>query len=389
MASNDRILVRGIPLGESAARDIFIEKGRVVRTSVATKQRADIGGKTAIIAPTLFDIQVNGAFGIDLQSPACRPEDVAALSNALAAWGVSRWVPTIITNSPERMTQSFQVLAEALQDSSLRRRIPGVHIEGPYISPEDGPRGAHSAKHVRKPSLRELDQWLKILNGRVLYVTLAPEQRGAIPFIRGCIARGVAVSLGHHGANADQIHAAADAGATLCTHLGNGMSQTINRHANPLWPQLADDRLSISLIADGHHLPADVLISLVRAKDTSRTILTSDATHVAGMPPGPYDLAGVPVELKPNGRICLTGTNLLAGSASMLIDSVRNAAAAGAMTFEEAIHAGSTIPARLFGIKGRQLVISEGKRANFMLLDRAGQHGAKPLAVFIDGARAN
>lgn len=361
------VLVRGVVVGETAPSDIVVEKGRVVSVSTAGRTRPDLGSRTALIGPTLFDIQVNGVMGLDLQSPALRAEDVRAITDCLARWGVSRWAPTIITGPPGAMARGCRVIAEAMQDRVTARAVAGIHLEGPCISPEDGPRGAHSARYVRRPDLRAFDKLCAAAGGHVLYTTVAPELPGAVEYIRGVVDRGITVSLGHHNATREQIARAVDAGARMCTHLGNGLGSMIHRHNNPLWPQLAEDRLAASVIADLQHLPAQMLKAVVRAKGPDRTVLASDAVHIAGLPPGQYALGGLAVELLPTGRICLSGTDLLAGSSLMLLEGVVNAANAGAMTLAEAFASATRVPSRLLGVKHATETPAVGRKAEFVV----------------------
>jgi N-acetylglucosamine-6-phosphate deacetylase len=289
------------------------------------------------------------------------------------------------------MEHGCHVIAEARKDQCLARVIPGIHIEGPYISPLDGPRGAHAKEHVRNPDLREFNRLQKAARGNILYLTLAPELDGAPEFIRAIVARGVMVALGHHNANAEQIANAVRAGARLSTHLGNGLGSTIHRHLNPLWPQLAADRLTAALIADLEHLPLAVLKSFVRAKGPQRVILTSDCVHIAGLEPGKYSLGGLPVEMLPSGRICLSGTDLLAGSSLMLLQGVVNAAHVTDLSLEQAFASASTIPARLLGLKYRFPAPVPGAKADLILFDTANGDGGRPKVtvrcVYINGER--
>ncbi|MEX2015764.1 MAG: amidohydrolase family protein [Candidatus Hydrogenedentales bacterium] len=384
---SDKIIIRGQLLAaghrdDGKLVDIAIDNGRVQSIKPAGRARADIGDRETYLAPPLFDIQVNGAFGIDLLSPDLRPEDVGELSRKLAAWGVGRWVPTVITAAPAHMERACRVIAEAMHDRAVKRAVPGIHLEGPHISHEDGPRGAHDKRHVRPPDLRLFDRLMKAADGHILYTTLAPETPKAIPYIRAVVKRGVAVSLGHHAADADTIRKAADAGATLCTHLGNGLAPKLDRHNNPLWPQLADDRLSISLIADGHHLPPEVLRVFARVKGPGRTILTSDAVHVAGLKPGHYKLGDIPVELNTRGRVSLAGTQLLAGSALMLLQGVVHAAAHTELTLSQAVACASTVPAKLFGLKPLTWPPRTGAQAELIVFRINERNRAVPQAAW-------
>lgn len=361
--------LRGIPLEMTRARDIQVRDGKIISLGPCSSSRSDTGSSRTIIAPLLFDIQVNGVGGIDLQAGDVAPEDVVAITRKLAAQGVSRWVPTVITGPAKRMERTCRVIAETMSDREVKRAVPGIHLEGPYISPHDGPRGAHAKRHVRKPNIREFDAFLEAADGKILYTTVAPEVPGAIPYIRAVVRRGVVAALGHCAAKADDIERAVDAGARLSTHLGNGLASTIHRHDNPLWPQLSNDALTASLIADLHHLPPSMLKTFVRAKGPGNIVLTSDAVHLAGMKPGPYRLGGVPVELKRSGRICLTGTDLLAGSSLSLLQGVINAAQHSDMTVEQAFASASSIPLKLFGLRPAPWPPKVGRKANFILFD--------------------
>ena len=383
-------VVRGMFLGKGRINDVTIRDGKVTDISPARRGGGVIGSKTSIIMPSLFDIQVNGAAGASLQGPDVTVDDVRKVSDYLAASGVSHWVPTVITASLNDMEHSCRILAEAMADKTLGRAIPGIHLEGPCISPVDGPRGAHPKAHVRKPNLRDFDRLEKAAQGKVLYTTVAPELERAPEYIAALTKRGVAVSLGHHNGSAEDVERAADAGAVLCTHLGNGLASQLPRHENPLWPQLAEDRLKASLIADLHHLPPPVLKTFVRAKAPANIILTSDCVHIAGLPPDNYELAGQEVSLNPDGRICLSGTDLLAGSSLMLLQGVVNAVRVTDMSLQQAYASASTIPAKLFGLKHRFQLPSVGKRPNLIVfeLDTTGVEWELQVhGVFIDGER--
>lgn len=375
--------LEGTLLGESRSMRITVKNGVVTR--IATSRDID-----HFIIPLLFDIQVNGYEGIDLQSPDVSAEDVAGITAKLAARGVGRWVPTVITGSQTRMERACSVIAEAMRDPDVKRAVPGIHVEGPYISPVDGPRGAHAKRHVRKPSLREFDRLLDASDGAILYTTVAPEVKGAVSFIRGVVKRNVRVALGHTAATSDDIARAVDAGATLSTHLGNGLSSTIHRHENPLWPQLANDRLTASLIPDLHHLSGEILKTFVRAKGQNNIILTSDCVHLAGMKPGHYDLAGVPVELQRSGRICLKNTDLLAGSSLDLMRGVVNAATCAGLSLRDAFACASSVPAKALGVRMPPWKPKAGRRANFaaIALDRSTPIPRVTVEfVFVNGKR--
>lgn len=386
LASAETILVRGRFFGEGRRIDVKIQNGMVRSVRNAGRTAPDFGDDDAIIAPTLFDIQVNGGFGIDLQSSDLTEDAVIELTKRLHAWGVSRWCPTVITNTLAAMARNCGVIARACQHPVARRAVAGIHLEGPFISPDDGPRGAHRRSCVRVPSVNDFETLYRAAIGKLLYITLAPERPGALDVIRAARRKSVVISLGHHAATRKDIAAAATAGATLCTHLGNAISTTLHRHYNPLWPQLADDRLTISLLADGHHLPTEVLKVFVLVKGTDRVVLTSDLTHLAGFKPGRYDLAEVPVELKASGKICLIGTEMLAGSSAMLPECVWRAAKAAEISLESATRCASAVPARLFNLRARVGPPQKGRRADFVVFQARGGK-VRPQVSFVDGVR--
>ena len=183
-------------------------------------------------------------------------------------------------------------------------------MEGPYISPEDGARGAHPRAHVVAARREDFERRQEAARGRIVLVTLAPEVEGAIALIEWLVTTGVRVAIGHTSATGDQIAAAVSAGATLSTHLGNGCPSILPRHPNVIWDQLAADGLLASVIVDGHHLPPATVKSIVRAKGVDRMILVTDATAAAGSRPGRYRLGDVECELGADGRVSLPGNRI-------------------------------------------------------------------------------
>ncbi len=304
------------------------------------------------ISPALVDIQVNGFAGFDLNVTMVTAEDVCDMVRALWHVGTGFLCPTVVTASFENIGNSLCAIVDACNsDLAVAHSILGIHLEGPYISAVDGPRGAHPLKHVREPDLDEFQRWQDIAEGMIRVVTLAPEKEGAIPFIEKLVATGIVVALGHTNASADDIQAAISAGAKLSTHLGNGAHALIRRHPNYIWEQLGADDLSASFIVDGHHLPSTVVKSMMRAKTLDRCVLISDATALAGMSPGTYQFAGQSVELTADRCVHLAGTEYLAGSAIELARGVENSVRFAGISLKEAISLATLQPTRLLGIK--------------------------------------
>jgi N-acetylglucosamine-6-phosphate deacetylase len=306
----------------------------------------------------LIDLQVNGFGGIDLNSGRLTPDEVLALTEKMLALGVTTFLPTLITASEEAIVAGLRAVAEARRRyPAVRDAVPFVHVEGPSVSPADGPRGAHPTEHVRAPSLAEFERWQRAGDGLVGMETLAPEHNGAVEYIAALAARGVHVAIGHTAAAPRQIADAVEAGARLSTHLGNGAAATLPRHPNFIWTQLADDRLTASFIADGQHLPADTFKAMLRAKGLANAILVSDSVALAGMPPGRYRQAvGGEVDVDANGRIGVAGTPYLAGAGQPLHADVALAIRMAGLTLAEGLRLATVNPGRFVGRPGRLVI---------------------------------
>jgi N-acetylglucosamine-6-phosphate deacetylase len=365
---NSTLLVRGQLLDSGLVADVLVCNGLVRDISVGKLLgKPDLGSDETLLAPALADMQVNGGFGIDLQRDDLVLDEVIELGRKLAAHGVARWVPTLVTAPVDSMERRAWRIVEALTaDPATDASVPGIHFEGPFISRADGPRGAHPREHALEPSLSVMKRLVNAAGGRVACVTLAPELPGAPALIRALSKQSIVAALGHHAANATQVAKAAESGATLCTHLGNGLATTIHRHHNPVWPQLANDRLHASFIADLHHLPEEALKAMIWAKGPERCILVSDAVCLAGMKPGKYRLFGADVEKRKDGKVCLAGTELLAGSGTLLLDGVINAWLAADLTMGEAFDCASMNPLQLLGIPAPPWPPRKGRRAEFI-----------------------
>ena len=274
-----------------------------------------------VIAPGFVDLQINGYGGQEFNDLNLSVEDVRRVSVQMDVDGVTSYLPTLTSQSFEMMHHAFTVMNEALStDAEVQRRVIGFHMEGPYMSAEDGPRGAHPVEHMRAPDWGEFCRLQEAAGGNIRFLTMSPEYDGSAEFISKVAGSGVLVSIGHTGANSDQIKAAVDAGARMSTHLGNGAHRQLRRHPNYLWDQLADDRLVASLIVDGHHLPAEVVKVFMRCKGVDGAVLVSDITGMAGMPPGLYENESIgSVEVLEDGRLVVPGQRQLLAGASLPI----------------------------------------------------------------------
>jgi N-acetylglucosamine-6-phosphate deacetylase len=302
------------------------------------------------VAPAFFDLQVNGCDGVSFNAPDLTVEGVHHVVAVCRRHGIGGMLPTLVTNSFNALAHGFQTLARACDDPALARVLPGFHLEGPYISGDDGPRGAHPREHVRPPNSAEFRRLQDAAGGRIRLVTLAPEHEGATRFIEERVREGVVVAIGHTAATAAQIHDAIRAGARLSTHLGNGSHAILPRHPNYIWEQLAADELWASLICDGHHLPTSVAKCIIRVKTPARAILTCDASPLAGSPPGRYRLWGHEFEVQPNGKVVVPGTPYLAGSGAFTDHCVATAIRDAGLSLAEAVDMAGARPRELLGL---------------------------------------
>lgn len=335
------------------------------------------------IAPAFWDIQFNGRWGISFSGPGLTPEDVARIVRAQVGLGSGHVCPTLITASFEATRHGVATIAAACERfPDIARRVACIHLEGPWISGADGYRGAHPLAAVRDPDWDEFARWQEAANGRIGLVTLAPERPGAIAIIGRLAAAGVVVALGHTAADGATLDAAVAAGATLSTHLGNGIVANLPRHPNPIWQQAADDRLAASVIADGHHLDPAILKVLARAKGADRLILVSDASPLAGLPPGIYGEWAV----DPSGKIVVAGTPYLAGSNQSLAVGLGHLMRWAGWGPAAAVATVTTNPATLLSRPVPRLEV--GEPADFVVF-RIGEDGAVELrGVWVDGRPA-
>ncbi len=343
---------------------------------------------SGLLLPGLVDLQVNGCAGTDFGDPQVGTAEIDQAVRHLWSYGVTAFCPTLITAPLSRMRERLRTLDDARStSSSAALSLRGAHLEGPWISAEDGARGAHPRAHVQEP---EISAALDLVSsGRVAIVTVAPELPGAIGLIGALRSVGVRVSLGHSAASAAEVRPAVEAGATLSTHLGNGVSASLPRHPNLVWEQLAEDRLSAMFIADLHHLDAATLSAMVRAKGERRVILVSDMTSIGGLPPGRHQTwIGGEVELSDSGRLSVVGTPYLAGAALPLVAGLSHVLAHGIMTPAAALASVSDSPrAVIDGTPLAPAALSPGSPADIVLADWDPHQGVVPRETIVGGER--
>ena len=379
---SQRLLGRDPVTGRGLAVEV---EGGVIRSV----EFADHGERQWLSAG-FVDLQVNGYAGHDLNGPTLDVATVRALCQALLKVGVTTFFPTIITAPEARIVAALRTIREACaQSPEVAAMVAGIHVEGPHIAPEDGPRGAHPAADVRPPDIAEFDRWQQAAGGHVKLVTLSPHWPEAPAYVRHLVKSGVLVSLGHTSADAAQIAAAIDAGASLSTHLGNGSHALLNRRHNHLWPQLADDRLTAMFIADGHHLTAAQLKVMLRAKGLGRSLLVSDTVALGGLAAGKYQTPiGGKVELRADGFLAIDdGTgNYLAGAALPLLAALPVLVNQVGLTFGESLALMTSAPGRVIGGRG---VLAVGQPADLVAMEwDGGAATPRVVGVWSRGTRS-
>jgi N-acetylglucosamine-6-phosphate deacetylase len=322
------------------------------------------------IAPGLIDNQVNGYAGIDFSGGDLSLNSIKKAAELMLHDGVTTFLPVVVTGSQENMLRNLRILSGALTDHQLRASIPGFHLEGPWLSAETGFYGCHPVKYLRKPTISEFTEYQEAADGNIIEITIAPELDGAMELIRYCSENGVKVALGHTNASAVQIAEAVRNGAGISTHLGNGCANLIDRHRNPLWPQLANDLLTPSVIADGHHLLPEELKVFSKAKGFDNMIITSDVNFLIGMKPGIYEYMGSKVVMSSDGLVKVPELNCLAGASMPLKKGIEIMMRDTGCTLGQAVNLATINVAKVLGLNERG-TLESGKKADLILFNSA------------------
>lgn len=359
--------VEGLSYLDNSPVRVEFTDGKISRV-VKIKKLSD-PASPLYVAPGLFDNQINGYKGVSFvdMGGELTLEGITLITKSLWEKGVTSYLPTVTTNDKQIFLKNFALLARAKENPELLGSIPGFHLEGPFISPVDGFRGAHPLKYVRNPDWNEFMELYQASGKNILQVTLAPETEGAGDFIAKCRENNIVVGLGHHNGSMEQITEAIDKGARIATHFGNGCANTINRHANPLWPQLSDDRLMLSLIGDGFHLRPEQINVFYKVKGPEKIIITSDVSPLGGLNPGKYlNVIGDTLELTPEGSVIYPAQKVLSGSGAALNKGVGNVMKVTGCSLGQAIGMASTNAARLYKLNDRG-ELKPGMRADLIL----------------------
>jgi N-acetylglucosamine-6-phosphate deacetylase len=340
---------------------VVVEDGRIDDVPRTPREGAlpDHVIDVPIVAPGLIDLQVNGGFGVDLQTGA-DPEAYRVLAQRLPETGITAYLPTLISSDAERYRTAIAAFETGREEPGARAL--GLHLEGPFLSPAR--KGAHPLTAIAEADDRLFAELLEIAWLRLM--TLAPERSGGLARIRRLRDRGVLVSLGHTDATYEEFTAGVAAGAKMATHLYNAMAPFGHRAPGAIGAALGDERVTVGLIADGvHSHPASVRLA-VRTKGIDRVALVTDMMAAAGMPSGTYELGGQPVTVDEiSARL---GDGTLAGAILTLDQAVRNVVDWTNATPAEAIRMATEIPSGLLERPDRGQ-LRAGARADLALFD--------------------
>lgn len=273
----------------------------------------------------LIDLQVNGYMGVDFSSPQLTESDFVRSCLKMIKHGVNAFLPTLITSSEALYKRNLPIIAKAMEMPEIKKHILGIHAEGPFISNEPGFVGAHNPKWTKKPDIDFLKKMQEWANGKIKIITIAAELAASEKLCKYACKAGINVFLGHQDATLNDLEKLADAGAKAITHLGNSMPNEINRHNNAFFYGLACDKLAATIITDGHHLPAHLIKTIIRAKGIEKLAIISDASPIAGLSHGTYKVLGNEAVLEKNGYLHNPQKKCLVGSSYTMVECIKYA----------------------------------------------------------------
>ena len=308
-----------------------------------------------MVFPGFVDLQINGFAGVDFSAPTLDAEALAGACRSIQESGTVAFQPTLITSPADVYQRNLGIIAGVMKRPEFKDCLIGIHLEGPFISPMEGARGAHNPDWIEKPSadyLRRLQAWA---GGNIRMMTIAAELEGAAELTRCAAEAGITISLGHQLATADDLERLRAGGAKALTHLGNAVPAMLRRHENPIWAGLANDGLFATIVTDGHHLPADLIKVIVSVKGPGHLAVVSDAAPVAGLRPGRYQTLGNEVVLDECGKLYNPETGYLVGSSATMLDCMNHLASLELLSPEDLLRVGVDNPLKLAGL-GRDAI---------------------------------
>jgi N-acetylglucosamine-6-phosphate deacetylase len=342
---------------------VLVDGPDVVEVGEGTPPRApDADLPAATVVPGYVDVHAHGGGGASFDS-GC-PEDAATVARTHLSHGTTTMVASLVTAAPTSLARSFRDLRDLVNDGTLA----GVHLEGPWLSPQH--RGAHDPALLTAPTAREVETLVEAAGGHLRMVTLAPELPGGLEAVRRLSGHGVVVAIGHTDATYDEARAALDAGATAGTHLFNAMRGLHHREPGPVAALLEHPDAFVELIADGVHLHPAVL-RLAATRKPRQAVLVTDAMAATGVGDGDYRLGGMDVQVR-DGVARLAGgpdgVGSIAGSTLTMAAAVRFAVTCAGLPIEDVVLAATTTPAAMLGLD-RVGSLEPGAWADLVVLD--------------------
>jgi len=335
------------------------------------------------LAPLLIDVQVNGYAGVDFQQDNLTEADLLKAVRGLQTDGCGQILLTLITDEWSRLLARLKhIRALRNANAELQAGIVGWHIEGPFLSPEPGFKGAHNAAVMCDATVKHIDELLAVTEGDPVLLTVASERAGSIEAIRYAASKGIKISLGHTNASAESIAATTQAGAVGFTHLGNGCPRTLDRHDNIVWRVLDQQALTVGIIPDRIHVSPEPFRLFYRTLGAEKIYYTTDAMAAAGAPPGRYRIGAVEVEVGADQVVRLPGQQNFAGSALKPIEGVQRTAEMLGEAWPTVWPCFSTVPARMMGL---DIGLETGKAASFCLVETDEADRPKRIQVYLNG----
>jgi N-acetylglucosamine-6-phosphate deacetylase len=360
------ISAAAVVCGERVSRPgwLLISGGRIRDCgSGRSPRRADVDLCDAVVVPGFADMHVHGGGGVSYTDGSDAAERAAAFHRR---HGTTSTVASLVSAAPDELLTAVRVLAE----SARRGIIAGIHLEGPWLSPQYC--GAHDHRQLRAPDPAEIDALLTAADGAIAMVTLAPELPGGIDAIERFVDAGVVVALGHTDATYEQTRQAIDAGASVGTHLFNAMRPVHQREPGPALALLQDPRVTVELIADGVHVHPALVRHVIETAGAERVALVTDATAAAGSPDGRFRLGGRDVDVV-SGVARVRGTSTIAGSTATMDQLFGTAVSLVGPPGDDALAAAvrltSTTPARILGLADVGM-LGAGWAANLVVLNQ-------------------
>ncbi len=297
-----------------------------------------------------IDLQVNGYLGVDFSDPRLTEESFAMACENLLARNTAAFLPTVITSSQQVYQRNLAIIAAVISWPQFKDRVLGIHAEGPFISDKPGAVGAHEPAWTKKPDIAFFDKMQEWAKGCIKLMTIAAEREGAVELCEYAVKNGTTISLGHQSADMNHLKRLSQAGASLLTHVGNAMPNLVHRHNNSLLTALAVKELTAMIITDGHHLPPHVIEAIINTKGTDKIIITSDASPIAGMPIGTYEVLGNTAVLEENGLLHNPKKQCLVGSSATMAECVEYVRSLHILTEQQIEQVSNTNPLKALKI---------------------------------------